>query len=34
MEHVPSSYELVEQPEEPKAPGAEEEAKPSASSRW
>jgi ribonuclease E len=27
MEHVPSSYELVERPEEPKAPGAEEEAK-------
>ncbi|HEU4353342.1 MAG TPA: Rne/Rng family ribonuclease [Burkholderiales bacterium] len=25
MEHVPASYELVEQPEEPKAPGAEEE---------
>src|SRR5262249_16914481 len=25
MEHVPSSYELVERPEEPKAPGAEEE---------
>src|SRR5437899_3628323 len=23
MEHVPSSYEMVEQPEEPKAPGAE-----------
>jgi ribonuclease E len=27
MEHVPSSYELVERPEEPKAAGAEEEAK-------
>ena len=27
MEHVPSSYELVEQPEEPKAPGKEAEAK-------
>jgi ribonuclease E len=27
MEHVPSSYELVERPEEPKAPGVEEEAK-------
>jgi len=27
MDHVPASYELVEQPEEPKAPGAEEEAK-------
>ena len=27
MEHVPSSYELVERPEEPKAPGQEEEAK-------
>jgi ribonuclease E len=27
MEHVPASYELVEQPEEPRAPGAEEEAK-------
>jgi len=27
MEHVPSSYEMVEQPEEPKAPGAEPEAK-------
>jgi ribonuclease E len=27
MEHVPSSYELVERPEEPKAPGAEDEAK-------
>src|SRR5687767_7968424 len=27
MEHVPASYELVEQPEEPKAPGADEEAK-------
>src|SRR5712671_1142103 len=27
MEHVPSSYELVERPEEPKAPGAEAEAK-------
>ena len=27
MEHVPSSYELVERPEEPKAPGAEEEVK-------
>src|SRR4051794_22830083 len=27
MEHVPSSYELVERPEEPKAPGAEEETK-------
>jgi ribonuclease E len=27
MEHVPSSYELVERPEEPKAPGAEEESK-------
>jgi ribonuclease E len=27
MEHVPASYELVEQPEEPKAPGAEEETK-------
>src|SRR5687767_911086 len=26
MEHVPSSYELVERPEEPKAPGVEEEA--------
>src|SRR4029453_9279155 len=24
MEHVPSSYELVERPEEPKAPGQEE----------
>src|SRR2546423_9055216 len=23
MEHVPSSYEMVERPEEPKAPGAE-----------
>jgi ribonuclease E len=28
MEHVPSSYEMVERPEEPKAPGAEDEAKP------
>jgi ribonuclease E len=27
MEHVPSSYELVERPEEPKAPGAEEDVK-------
>src|SRR2546427_8321855 len=27
MEHVPSSYEMVERPEEPKAPGAEEEVK-------
>jgi ribonuclease E len=27
MEHVPSSYEMVERPEEPKAPGAEEEPK-------
>src|SRR5262245_32967052 len=27
MEHVPSSYELVERPEEPKAPGQEDEAK-------
>jgi ribonuclease E len=27
MEHVPASYELVERPEEPKAPGAEEEIK-------
>ena len=27
MEHVPTSYELVEQPEEPKAPGKETEAK-------
>jgi ribonuclease E len=27
MEHVPSSYELVERPEEPKAPGVEEEEK-------
>src|SRR4051812_28667598 len=27
MEHVPSSYELVERPEEPKAPGAEADAK-------
>jgi ribonuclease E len=27
MDHVPASYELVEQPEEPKAPGQEEEAK-------
>src|SRR5688500_3175655 len=27
MEHVPSSYELVERPEEPKAPGAQEEPK-------
>src|SRR5687767_10110622 len=27
MEHVPSSYELVERPEEPKAPGATEEEK-------
>ncbi|MBV8031959.1 MAG: Rne/Rng family ribonuclease [Betaproteobacteria bacterium] len=27
MEHVPSSYELVERPEEPKAPGGEAEAK-------
>src|SRR5262245_34032797 len=27
MEHVPSSYEMVERPEEPKAPGAEEEGK-------
>ena len=27
MEHVPSSYELVERPEEPKAPGAEAEPK-------
>jgi ribonuclease E len=27
MEHVPSSYEMVERPEEPKAGGAEEEAK-------
>jgi ribonuclease E len=27
MEHVPSSYEMVERPEEPKAPGAEEETK-------
>src|SRR5258706_8596705 len=26
MEHVPSSYELVERPEEPKVPGAEAEA--------
>jgi ribonuclease E len=28
MEKVPSSYELVERPEEPKAPGAEAEARP------
>src|SRR4051812_42353085 len=28
MEHVPSSYEMVERPEEPKAPGAEAEARP------
>jgi ribonuclease E len=27
MEHVPASYELVAQPEEPKVPGAEDEAK-------
>jgi ribonuclease E len=27
MEHVPSSYEMVERPEEPKAPGTEDEAK-------
>ncbi len=27
MEHVPASYEMVERPEEPKAPGAEEETK-------
>jgi ribonuclease E len=27
MEHVPSSYEMVERPEEPKAPGAETEPK-------
>ena len=27
MEHVPASYEMVEQPEEPKAPGKEAEAK-------
>src|SRR5262245_34920778 len=27
MEHVPSSYEMVERPEEPKAPGAEEEGR-------
>src|ERR671936_2995082 len=27
MEHVPTSYELVERPEEPKAPGAEVEVK-------
>ena len=27
MEHVPSSYELVERPEEPKAPGEEAEPK-------
>ena len=27
MEHVPASYEMVQQPEEPKAPGAEEEGK-------
>src|SRR5881275_695167 len=27
MEHVPSSYEMVERPEEPKAPGADDEAK-------
>ena len=27
MEHVPSSYELVERPEEPKAPGADADAK-------
>src|SRR5688500_14699732 len=27
MEHVPASYEMVERPEEPKAPGAEEEAR-------
>src|ERR1051325_1791686 len=27
MEHVPSSYEMVERPEEPKAPGVEEEGK-------
>ena len=27
MDHVPSSYELVERPEEPKAPGAEDEPK-------
>jgi ribonuclease E len=27
MEHVPTSYEMVERPEEPKAPGTEEEAK-------
>src|SRR3954469_6583559 len=27
MEHVPSSYEMVERPEEPKSPGAEEGAK-------
>ena len=28
MEHVPSSYEMVERPEEPKTPGAEAEARP------
>jgi ribonuclease E len=28
MEHVPSSYELVERPEEPKAPGAEAQERP------
>ncbi|HEX6268440.1 MAG TPA: ribonuclease E/G, partial [Burkholderiales bacterium] len=27
MEHVPASYEMVERPEEPKAPGTEDEAK-------
>ena len=27
MEHVPASYEMVQQPEEPKAPGAEEESR-------
>jgi ribonuclease E len=27
MEHVPASYEMVERPEEPKAPGEEEDAK-------
>jgi ribonuclease E len=27
MEHVPASYEMVQQPEEPKAPGADEESR-------
>src|SRR5437762_1708723 len=34
MEHVPSSYELVERPEEPKAPGEEAEPRPSTAARF